>query len=65
MAGTDKQTQAKEETTHGEAPQSAKHVNGPGMTNGVPDGVDQADATGAPNGDRKDSETAGGGGSDG
>ena len=53
------------EATSGEPPGSNPHINGPGMTNGVPDGASEEAATGAPRSDRKETETAGGGGGSG
>lgn len=69
MAGTnetdsEKATQNRtpaNEPPKGDPPQSHAHTNGPGMTNGVPDAANDAQATGTPEGGRQDSETAGGG----
>ena len=44
-------------------PAAHDHINGPGMTNGVPDQMDEAEATGGPGSDRQKSETAAGSGS--
>ncbi len=42
----------------GGPPASDPHTNGPGMTNGIPDGISDAAATAAPDSDRKGAETA-------
>ena len=39
---------------------SHDHMNGPGMTNGVPDQIDQGDARGRPPSEREGSESAAG-----
>ncbi|WP_419729992.1 hypothetical protein [Lichenicola sp.] len=67
MTGTDQDkrpgTDAEPTTTDapgGPPPKGHEHMNGPGMTNGVPDGATEEDATGAPNSDRQQTETLGG-----
>ncbi len=42
----------------GGPPGSDKDVNGPGMTNGIPDGASDEAATALPDSDRKGAETA-------
>ena len=44
----------------GPSPQGHEHMNGPGMTNGVPDAASQGDATGGPSSERQETETLGG-----
>ena len=45
-------------TPQGAPPQSDEHTNAPGMTNGVPDQLKDADATAVPGGSREEAETA-------
>ena len=54
MSGTNDQA------PQGAPPQSHKHTNAPGMTNGVPDGLADGDASGSPTSDRSRTEIAGG-----
>ena len=56
----DTKQQPPEEAPKGPPPQSHEQINGPGMTNGVPDQVSDDDAKAYPDSDRKDTEAAGG-----
>ena len=67
MAGTDQDERPgtgaeppAKEASGGPSPKGHEHMNGPGVTNGVPDGINQEDATGSPNSDRQQTETLGG-----
>ena len=51
-------THADKDQPAGPAPAADPHLNGPGMTNGIPDG-NTADATASPTSDRSTAENAG------
>jgi hypothetical protein len=59
MAGSSSGTGADKDKPTGPPPQADRDLNGPGMTNGIPDANSEGDSAARPTSDREKGENAG------